>query len=116
MQAGKVDSEHSEYVLNEPGQLLYLQYRPAPLLRGKPADSVSWEAVDKWGKSSARVSRIDIDIECSPGFFFEESSPSFCAPCPAGTYNFPDAHDQVMWTTVQTLLPHWAQQLWWLHC
>ena len=88
---------HSAYVLNEPGQPLYLQYRAAPLLRGKPADSVAWEAVDKWGKS-APVSRIDIDIECSPGYFFEESSPSFCAPCPAGSYNFPDAHDQV-WKT-----------------
>ena len=94
MQAGKVDSRHSAYVLDEPGQPLYLQYRPAPLLRGKPADSVAWQVVDKWGKS-APASRIDIHIECNPGYFFEESSPSFCAPCPAGNYNFPDARDQV---------------------
>ena len=89
-----MDGSNTEFVFSQPGQSLYLQYRPSALMRGLPADTITWEVIDQWGESSA-LSSIDIDIRCSPGHFFEEAAPSFCMPCPAGQYNLPDAEDQV---------------------
>ena len=94
LQAGKVDGSNAEFILDTPGQPLYLQYRPSAMMRGLPADTITWEVVDQWGDTTA-LSSIDIDIRCSPGHFFEEAAPSFCMPCPAGEYNLPDAEDQV---------------------
>ena len=79
------------------GRPLYLQYRPSALVRGKPADSLVWQAADRFGEATG-VARINIDIECSPGYFYEESAPTHCLPCPAGQYNLPNAQDQVLGT------------------
>eukprot|EP00873_Tetraselmis_striata_P025523 jgi/Tetstr1/445787/TSEL_033434.t1 len=93
-QAGLV-TRNDSYAINRPGQPLFLQYRPEPLLRGLPAEVLAWRAVDAHAEGLARPASIAVYIRCAPGFFFREADdPDHCVPCKPGTYNLPDFRDQ----------------------
>ena len=71
-----------------------LTYLPNIRARGRPADSFSWIAMDRYGKKGP-VSIVQFDIACIPGFIVSSTNSSYCDPCPAGEYNLPNLTDQV---------------------
>jgi hypothetical protein len=94
IEAGVVESNDS-YVIERPGQPLFLRYRPEPLLRGLPAEVFSWVAEDRFSQAIPTPSRIAVYIRCSPGFFFEPGvDADHCMPCAPGTFNLPEGRDQ----------------------
>ena len=98
------------------GWPLVVRYAPEPYVAGAPADELEWFAKDSDGAAMEAV-RVAISIPCSPGHHTmvagtdPEQQPTMqgdattsslyggirtggtpamtCAPCPAGTYNFP---------------------------
>lgn len=84
----------SEYEIGVPGQPLFLQFQPDYLIRGFPAATFSWVAVDGSGTGGV-VSEVAINIQCDPGYFYRDSDPGVCSPCPAGSFNLPGEMDQV---------------------
>jgi hypothetical protein len=93
-QAGLVESNDS-YAIDRPGQPLFLQYRPEPLLRGLPAEVLSWRAEDRYSEALPAPNSFAVYIRCSPGFFYEPSvDADHCLPCAPGTFNLPDIRDQ----------------------
>jgi hypothetical protein len=89
-----VDANGSEVEIVPPGQPLFLQYRPDSLIRGRPADKVAWLAVDRFGEHAGSAT-VEVNIQCEPGYFYEEVRPESCQPCGYGQYNLPAVRDQV---------------------
>jgi hypothetical protein len=93
-QAGLVESNDG-YAIDRPGQPLFLQYRPEPLLRGLPAEVLSWSAEDRYSEALPAPNTLAVYIRCSPGFFYEpDVDADHCLPCAPGTFNLPDIRDQ----------------------
>ena len=85
---------NSEFNVSLPGQPLFLQYRPDPLVRGLPVETLTWVATDELGESSV-LSSIEVHIQCNPGYFFTDGPTAhLCQACDPGYYNLPDARDQ----------------------
>lgn len=95
LQAGMVPRQKPfEHFVEVAGQPVFLSYQPDSLIRGQPADSLVWVAYDEFGSASASAT-ISVNIMCSPGYVIDSAAPEDCLPCGPGSYNIPEASDQV---------------------
>ena len=74
--------------------ILTIKYLPNIGIRGRPADTFYWSAMDRYGKKSP-ISMVQFDVACIPGFIVSSKDSSYCEPCSAGEYNLPSLTDQV---------------------
>jgi hypothetical protein len=85
---------NSSFTVERPGQPLFLHYLPDPLIRGSPADRLTWVAWDQYEQRGTSAA-VNIHIQCSPGYFYDLAAPEMCAPCGPGSFNLPELMDQV---------------------